>query len=177
MVPQVVQLFSGTVWDNLTLDDPSSSNQAVERAAKMAGVDGFVDLLPEGYDTLLSGVGGGKGMHLSEGQQQLLSLARALVWDPAILLLDEATSAVDNASESQFRSVLRGAIRGDDGRQRAAITVAHRLSSAREADRVIVLENGHMVEQGSPDDLIRRGGWFAALVELEDAGWDWRESA
>lgn len=177
VVPQVVQLFSGTVWDNLTLEDSCAARQDVVRAAKMAGVDRFVTLLPQGYDTLLSGVGGGKGVQLSEGQQQLLSLARALVWDPAVLLLDEATSAVDYASESEFRTALRAAIQGDNGSQRAAITVAHRLSKAREADRVIVLDSGRIVEQGNPDELIGRGGWFAALIELEEAGWDWRDSA
>jgi ATP-binding cassette subfamily B protein len=174
VVPQAVQLFGGTVWDNLTLDDSSAPRQAVERAAQMTGTDRFVAALPQGYDTLLSGVGRGKGVQLSDGQQQLLSLARALVWDPAVLLLDEATAAVDNASEAEFRAALRAATRGDDGRRRAAITVAHRLSTAREADRVIVLDGGRIVEQGRPDDLIRRGGQFAALVELEEAGWDWR---
>lgn len=177
VVPQAVQLFGGTVWDNLTLDDPSAPRQAVERAAQMAGVDRFVAALPQGYDTLLSGVGRGEGMQLSGGQQQLLSLARALVWDPVVLLLDEATAAVDNASEAEFRTALRAAIRGDDGQQRAAITVAHRLSTARAADRVIVLEDGRIVEQGPPEELIRRGGQFAALVELEEAGWDWRDGA
>jgi ATP-binding cassette subfamily B multidrug efflux pump len=177
VVPQAVQLFSGTIWDNLTLDDPSAPRQAVERAAQMAGVDRFVAALSQGYDTPLSGVGRGKGVQLSEGQQQLLSLARALVWDPAVLLLDEATAAVDSAGEAEFRAALRAAIRGDDRRQRVAITVAHRLSTAREADRVIVLDNGRIVEQGRPDDLVRRDGQFAALVELEEAGWDWRNSA
>jgi len=177
VVPQAVQLFSGTVWENLTLDDPSVPRQAVERAAQMTGVDRFVASLPQGYDTPLSGIGRGKGVQLSEGQQQLLSLARALMWDPAVLLLDEATAAVDSASEAEFRAALRAAIQEKGGRQRAAITVAHRLSTAREADRVIVLDDGRIVEQGCPDDLIRRGGWFAALVELEEAGWDWRDSA
>jgi ATP-binding cassette subfamily B multidrug efflux pump len=149
----------------------------VERAAQMAGVDRFVAALPQGYDTLLGGVGRGKGVQLSEGQQQLLSLARALVWDPAVLLLDEATAAVDNASEAEFRAALQAAIRGEDGRQRAAITVAHRLSTARAADRVIVLEDGRIVEQGTPEALVKGGGRFAALVELEEAGWDWRERA
>jgi ATP-binding cassette subfamily B protein len=173
-VPQVVHLFGGTVWDNLTLGDPSAPRELVERAARMAGVDRFVSALPAGYDTRLSGTGRGKGVQLSEGQQQLISLARALVWDPALLLLDEATAAVDNVSEAEFRAALHSALQGDDGRQRAAITVAHRLSTAREADRVVVLDGGRVVEQGTPEDLIRLGGKFAAMVELEAAGWDWR---
>ena len=177
VVPQTVQLFGGTVRDNLTLGDPSASREQVEQAARMAGVDRFVSALPAGYDTRLRGAGRGKGVQLSEGQQQLISLARALVWDPALLLLDEATAAVDNVSEAGFRAALRVALRGDDGRQRAAITVAHRLSTAREADRVVVLEGGRVVEQGAPEELIRHGGRFAAMIELEAAGWDWRTDA
>ncbi len=177
VVPQTVHLFGGTVWDNLTLGDPSAPRELVEQAARMAGVDRFVSSLPAGYDTRLSGAGRGKGVQLSEGQQQLISLARALVWDPALLLLDEATAAVDNVSEAEFRAALHAALQGDDERQRAAITVAHRLSTAREADRVVVLEGGRVVEQGAPKDLIAQGGRFAALVELEAAGWDWRADA
>jgi len=174
VVPQTVQLFSGTMLDNLTLGDASVPREQAERAAQMTTADRFVSALPQGYDTPLSGVGRGKGVQLSEGQRQLLSLARALVWDPAVLLLDEATAAVDNASEAEFWAALRLAMHNDGGRQRAVITVAHRLSTARQADRVIVLEDGRIVEEGRPEELIRRGGKFAALVELEDAGWDWR---
>jgi len=175
-VPQTVQLFSGTVLENLTLGDASVPRERVERAAEMATVDRFVSLLPQGYDTLLSGMGRGEGVQLSEGQQQLLSLARALVWDPAVLLLDEATAAVDNASEAEFQAALRAAMQNDAGRQRAVVTVAHRLSTARKADRVVVLEKGRIVEEGPPEELVRRGGRFAALVELEAAGWDWRRA-
>jgi ATP-binding cassette subfamily B protein len=177
VVPQTVQLFAGTVWDNLTLDDDSASRVAVERAVQMTGLSPLITTLPQGYDTILRGEGRGEGIQLSEGQRQLLSLARALVWDPVVLLLDEATAAVDNASEAEFRTALRTAIRGDDGRQRAAITVAHRLSTARASDRVIVLDNGCIIEQGTPEELIQHGGRFAALVELEEAGWNWRDSA
>lgn len=173
VVPQTVQLFSGTVWDNITLGVTSVPRDAVERAASAALVDRFVLALPEGYDTRLSGTGRGEGVQLSEGQQQLISLARALVWEPAVLLLDEATAAVDNASEAEFRAALQRSLQSEDGRQRAVITVAHRLSTAREADRVIVLEDGYIVERGTPEELIRRGGRFAALVELEAAGWSW----
>jgi ATP-binding cassette subfamily B protein len=174
VVPQTVQLFGGTIWDNLTLGDASAPRESVQHAVRMAGVDRFVSTLPEGYNTRLSGTGRGKGVQLSEGQQQLLSLARALVWDPVLLLLDEATAAVDNVSEAEFRTALRAALRGDDGRQRAVVTVAHRLSTAREADRVVVLESGQVVEEGVPEDLIRQAGRFAALVELEAAGWNWQ---
>ncbi len=166
VVLQVVQLFRGTVFDNLTLGDGSVSREAVQRAAAIAGANAFIQALPQGYDTLL-----GSGMQLSAGQRQLLALTRALVWDPAVLLLDEATAAVDSASEAAFRDALRTAVLGGG---RAVLTVAHRLATAQEADRVLVMEAGQIVEEGSPEELIRRGGRFAALLELEAAGWDWQ---
>jgi ATP-binding cassette, subfamily B, multidrug efflux pump len=166
VVLQVVQLFRGTVYDNLTLRDASASPQAVQRAAIITGADAFIQTLPQGYDTLL-----GSGIQLSAGQRQLLALTRALVWDPAVLLLDEATAAVDSASEAAFRSALRTAIIGCG---RAVLTVAHRLATAQDADRILVLEAGQLVEEGAPEELIRRRGQFAALLELEAAGWDWR---
>jgi ATP-binding cassette subfamily B multidrug efflux pump len=166
VVLQVVQLFRGTVLENLTLGDASVSREAVQRAAAVAGADAFIRALPEGYDTPLGG-----GMQLSAGQRQLLALTRALVWDPAVLLLDEATAAVDSASESAFRAALRAAVMGCG---RAVLTVAHRLATAQEADRVLVMDAGQVVEEGPPEELIRRGGRFAALLELEAAGWDWQ---
>jgi ATP-binding cassette subfamily B protein len=166
VVLQVVQLFRGTVIDNLTLGDGSVSREAVQRAAAIAGADAFIAALPQGYDTLL-----GSGLQLSAGQRQLLALTRALVWDPTILLLDEATAAVDSASEAAFRAALHTA---GIGCGRAVLTVAHRLATAQEADRVLVMEAGQIVEAGPPDELIRRGGRFAALLELEAAGWDWQ---
>jgi ATP-binding cassette subfamily B protein len=166
VVLQVVQLFQGTVLDNLTLGDASVSRQAVQRAAAITGADAFIQALPEGYDTPL-----GRGLQLSAGQRQLLALTRALVWDPAVLLLDEATAAVDSASEAAFRAALQTAVLGCG---RTVLTVAHRLATAQEADRVLVLEAGQIVEEGPPEELIRRGGRFAALLELEAAGWDWR---
>jgi ATP-binding cassette subfamily B protein len=173
IVPQVVQLFSGTVFDNLALGDATISREQVERAAIIAGADLFIRALPNGYDTILGGAGRGGGAQLSAGQRQLLALARALVWNPQVLLLDEATAAVDNASDAAFRAALRADMSRD---HRAVLTVAHRLSTAREADRVLVMEAGRIVEQGAPEELIARGGRFAALVELEAAGWDWRNT-
>jgi ATP-binding cassette, subfamily B, multidrug efflux pump len=166
VVLQVVQLFRGTVFENLTLGDVSVSREAVQRAAAIAGADPFIRGLPQGYDTLLDG-----GMQLSAGQRQLLALTRALVWDPAVLLLDEATAAVDSASEAAVRAALRRAVIGSG---RTVLTVAHRLATAQEADRVLVMDAGQIVEVGTPEELIRRGGRFAALLELEAAGWDWQ---
>jgi ATP-binding cassette subfamily B protein len=166
VVQQVVQLFRGTVFDNLTLGDRSVSPQAVQRAAAITGADAFIQALPQGYDTPLGG-----DVQLSAGQRQLLALTRALVWEPAVLLLDEATAAVDSTSEAAIRTALRAAIMGTG---RAVLTVAHRLATAQEADRVLVMDAGQIVEVGPPDELIRRGGRFAALLELEAAGWDWQ---
>src|SRR5262245_49721446 len=166
VVQQVVQLFRGTVFDNLTLGDGSVPREAVQRAAAIAGANAFIQALPQGYDTLL-----GEGVQLSAGQRQLLALTRALVWDPAVLLLDEATAAIDSASEAAIRAAIREAVTGSG---RAVLTVAHRLATAQEADRVLVMEAGQIVEVGPPDELIGRGGRFAALLELEAAGWDWQ---
>ncbi len=173
VVPQQVQLFNATVRENLTLGDTTVTQAAIERAVALAGAMGLVEALPQGYDTLLQGAGRGAGVQLSAGQRQLLALARALVWDPAVLLLDEATVAIDSASDAALWTALRADVSGS---RRAVLTVAHRLATARAADRVIVLDAGRVIEEGAPDDLIRRGGRFAALVELEAAGWDWREA-
>ena len=170
VVPQAVQLFSGTVLDNLTLGDKSVPLEAVRAAAYTAGADAFIGSLPQGYDTPINS-GSGGGVTLSSGQRQLLSLARALVWDPSVLLFDEATSAIDSASEASFRQALE---QESSLHRRAVLTVAHRLSTARAADRVILLESGRILEMGTPDELVEKGGRFAALLELEAAGWDWQ---
>jgi len=171
VVPQVVQLFSGTVFENLTLGDSSIPEEAVYEAATIAGADPFIRMLGQGYHTRLSGSGSGAGAHLSAGQRQLVALARALVQRPAVLLLDEATAAIDNASDAAFRAALRERVLP---RGTAIVTVAHRLATALDADRVIVLDKGRVVEEGTPAALMASMGRFAALVELEAAGWDWR---
>jgi ATP-binding cassette subfamily B protein len=171
VVPQLVQLFSGTVRHNLAMGDESVPDEAIARAAAIAGAAALIQALPQGYDTVLSGSGRSGGTQLSAGQRQLLALARALVCDPAVLLLDEATAAIDSASDAALWAALRADVAGHS---RAVLTVAHRLTTARAADRVIVVEAGRIVEQGSPEELVRRGGRFAALVELEAAGWDWQ---
>jgi len=173
VVPQLVQLFSGTVRENLTLGDESVPDEAVVCAAAIAGAAAFIEALPQGYDTVLSGSGRSGGTQLSAGQRQLLALARALVWNPAVLLLDEATAAIDSASDAALWAALRADVAGQG---RAVLVVAHRLATARAADRVIVLEAGRIVEEGSPEALVRGGGRFAALIEMEAAGWNWQAS-
>ncbi len=170
VVPQTVQLFSGSVLDNLTMGDRGVSGDAVRRAAGITGAERFINALPSGYDTPVAGAGRGGGLQLSSGQRQLLALSRALLFDPPLLVLDEATSSVDGESDADIRAALRsGAARG-----RSVLTVAHRLATALEADRVVVLEAGEVVEEGPPAELAGRGGRFAAFLEMEEAGWDWR---
>ena len=174
VVPQALNLFSGSVLDNLTLNDSAIPFEAVVSAARITGFDQLVESLPEGYSTQLGGAGHGSGVQLSAGQQQLLALTRALVWDPPVILLDEATSAVDNASDAAFRSALHAIVKQQN---KAVLTIAHRLATARDADRVVVLDRGRVVEEGVPAELVGAGGYFAALLELEASGWDWRLSA
>ncbi len=171
IVPQAAQLFSGTVLENLTLKDEALTEVAVREAAAISGADAFIRALPDGYHTVLRGSGGGLGVQLSAGQEQLLTLTRALVSRPAVLLFDEATSFLDGAGEAALREALRATALK---RGAAVLTVAHRLATSREAHRVVVIDHGRIVEDGAPADLVARGGRFAALLELEAAGWDWR---
>lgn len=172
VVPQSLQLFGGTVRENLTFFDSSIADDRVWRALALTGIDDVFRRLPSGLGTRLAGQGRGGGLVLSAGQRQLLALARAVVTSPAVLLLDEATASIDGASDARFRAALRTtALRGGC----AVLTVAHRISTAREADRVVVMEHGRIVEEGPPPALLARGGRFAALAELEAAGWDWQD--
>jgi len=171
-VPQTGWMFSGSVVDNLTLWDGTVPRDAVEKAGRISGADTFIRKLASGYDTAIGDVGRGQGVQLSAGEKQLLALARALVGDPSVLLLDEATAAVDGATEMAFKRALRIQLEERGG---VVITIAHRISTAMEANRIVVLEDGRIVEEGAPEELIRSNGPFAALWVLENAGWDWRE--
>ncbi|WP_236835799.1 ABC transporter ATP-binding protein [Blastococcus sp. KM273129] len=169
-VPQTAALFSGTITTNITLGDPEMTAAQVCRAARTAGADSFIEALPDGYDTLLSETG--RGLQLSAGQRQLLALTRALVTDPGVLLLDEATSVVDGASDAAFREALHDRVLP---RGAAVLTVAHRLATARDADHVLVVGAGRVVEQGAPATLLTTESLFADLAALEQAGWNWQE--
>ncbi len=169
IVPQSVQLFSGSLRDNLTFGDVAVDDAAISQALGLVGLDAWLATLPDGLDTALAGPGGGVGITLSAGRRQLVALARALVFEPQVLLLDEATAAIDGVSDAAFRSALS---RTTWARRCALLTVAHRVSTARDADRVVVLEAGQIVEQGPPEELLRSDGHFAALITLDAAGWD-----
>ncbi len=171
IVPQSSQLFSGTVLQNLTFNDDNILPSTVISAAAISGADAFIRDLPDGYQTLLRSAGGGSGVQFSAGQQQLLSLTRALVSCPAVLLFDEATSFIDSASETALRDALRATVLKSGT---AVLSIAHRLATARHADRVVVIDHGVIVEVGTPAELIARGGPFATMLELEAAGWDWQ---
>ncbi|CAA9560478.1 MAG: Lipid A export ATP-binding/permease protein MsbA [uncultured Thermomicrobiales bacterium] len=151
-------LFSGTVAANIAFGRPDASRSEVEAAAAAVDADRFIRDLPEGYDTPL----GERGSGLSEGQRQLLSLARALLADPRILILDEATSRVDTRTEATIQRALASVLEG-----RTSIVIAHRLSTVRDADRILVVSGGTVVEQGTHDGLLARDGAYADLYRRQ----------
>jgi ATP-binding cassette subfamily B protein len=162
IVPQEGFLFSGTVRENISFGRPDASDEDIREAARAVGADGFVSALEHGYDTQV----GERGVQLSAGQRQLVAFARALVADPRILVLDEATSNVDVHTEGLIENGLRRLVAG-----RTAIVIAHRLSTIRNAGRIIVLEHGRIVEDGTHDELLDAGGRYWQLYR------DWAEQA
>jgi ATP-binding cassette subfamily B protein len=157
-VSQDVFLFHGTVRENIAYGRPDATAAQVEQAAQLAEAHDFISALPEGYDTVV----GERGQKLSGGQRQRLSIARALVRDPAILVLDEATSAVDNETEAAIQRSLDRVAQG-----RTMLVIAHRLSTVRHADRIHVLERGEVVETGTHEELVEHGGLYAALWRVQ----------
>ncbi|MFJ4717238.1 ABC transporter ATP-binding protein [Streptomyces sp. NPDC088785] len=161
MVTQEAFLFSGTVAENIAIGRPGASREEIERAARAIGAHDFIVALPDGYDTDVRKRGG----RISAGQRQLVAFARALLADPAVLILDEATSSLDIPGERAVQRAMRTVLRG-----RTAVVIAHRLSTVEIADRVLVMADGRVVEDGSPAELIGGSGVFAGLHRA------WRES-
>ena len=161
LVPQDVALFADTVAGNIGYGSPDADRAAIENAARMAQADGFIRALPQGYDTPL----GERGVSLSGGQRQRIAIARALLRDAPILLLDEATSALDAESEADVQRALEAAMKG-----RTTIVIAHRLATVQKANRILVIDEGRIVEDGTHTKLSQAGGLYARLADLQFTG-------
>ena len=161
MVLQDAWIFTGTIADNIGYGKPNASREEIEYVAKLAMADHFIRTLPDGYDTVLKQ----GGDDLSQGQRQLITIARAFLADPSILILDEATANVDTRTEVEVQKAMNTLLKG-----RTSIIIAHRLSTIKNADFLLVVENGTIVEQGTHHELIERGGHYKELYENYVAG-------
>ncbi|HUS30674.1 MAG TPA: ABC transporter ATP-binding protein [Kofleriaceae bacterium] len=161
VVPQEPAMFHRTIADNIRFGRPNATDDEVRRAAELAHADEFIAALPAGFETLV----GERGIKLSGGQRQRIAIARAILKDAPILVLDEATSALDSESESHIQDALRTLMK-----DRTAIVIAHRLSTVRRMDRLVVLEEGRVIEQGRHDQLLAMAGQYAALWEHQSGG-------
>ncbi len=160
VVLQDTFLFTGTVEENIRYGRPEATREEVIAAARAVGADDFVRNFPEGYETQVQERGG----RLSVGERQLISFARALISDPKILILDEATSSVDLATEARIEQALGELVSG-----RTSVVIAHRLSTIRRADRILVVGDGGVIEQGSHDELLAKPSAYRRLYESQFA--------
>ncbi|GIW34634.1 ABC transporter ATP-binding protein [Meiothermus sp.] len=158
LVPQETLLFSGSIEDNIRYGNPQASQAEVIEAAKAANAHAFIQEFPQGYQTLV----GERGVKLSGGQRQRIAIARALLKNPRILILDEATSSLDSESEALVQEALDKLMQG-----RTTFVIAHRLSTVRNADRIVVLDKGQVVQQGTHEELLAQGGLYKDLYELQ----------
>jgi len=158
IVPQESFLFHGTIAENIAYARPEASRDDIIRAARAANAHHFIVRFPDGYDTQV----GERGARLSGGERQRISIARAILNDPKILILDEATSAVDTETEQQIQEAISRLVHG-----RTVFAIAHRLSTLKNANRLLVIEDGQLVEFGTHDELVEAGGVYARLVEAQ----------
>jgi ATP-binding cassette, subfamily B, bacterial len=158
IVPQEAVVFSSSALENIRYGRPEATDDEVKAAATAAFADGFITALPQGYDTFL----GERGVRLSGGQRQRIAIARAILKNPPLLLLDEATSALDAESERMVQAALESAMRG-----RTTLVIAHRLATVQKADRIVVIDEGRLVEQGTHAELVAMGGVYAGLAALQ----------
>jgi ATP-binding cassette subfamily B protein len=161
-VPQDPVIFAADAWENIRYGLAGVSEADLRHAADAAHASDFLERLPKGFDTFL----GERGVRLSGGQRQRIAIARAILRDPPLLLLDEATSALDAESERLVQDALETLMRG-----RTSIVIAHRLATVRKADRILVLDHGRVVEEGTHADLSAAGGLYARLAELQFRDW------
>jgi ATP-binding cassette, subfamily B, bacterial len=158
IVPQDVTIFAATIHDNIAFGTPGASREAVRAAAVAAQADEFISRLDNGYDTMA----GERGITLSGGQRQRIAIARAILKDAPVLLLDEATSALDAESETLVQKALDGLMQN-----RTTLVIAHRLATVLKADRIVVMDGGRIVEEGTHDSLVADGGLYAKLARLQ----------
>ena len=159
LVPQEPTIFGASVPDNIRYGRPDATDERCRAArAALAAADGFIRAMPQGYETLI----GERGVTLSGGQRQRLAIARAILKDAPILLLDEATSALDAESERRSRTALDRLMEG-----RTTLVIAHRLATVRSADRILVMDQGRIVEEGTHAELVAAGGLYARLARLQ----------
>ena len=158
IVTQDTVLFNGTVRENIAYSNPSASLESVKAAAQAAQAHAFILAMPQGYDTSI----GERGMNLSGGQRQRLSIARALLKNPPILILDEATSNLDTHSEAEVQVALENLMRS-----RTVLVIAHRLSTVKKANRILVLREGKVMEEGTHESLLKSGGLYKDLYDLQ----------
>ena len=160
MVLQDTWLFQGTIRDNIAYGREKASEEEIHRAAVAAHADHFIRTLPDGYRTVLNE----EASNISQGQRQLLTIARAVLVDPAVLILDEATSSVDTRTEVLIRKAMAALMKG-----RTSFVIAHRLSTIRDAELILVMNHGRIVETGTHADLLSRGGFYAELYNSQFA--------
>ena len=158
MVLQETWLFKGTIYENITYGKENATREEVVRAAKAAKVHSFIEALPNGYDTVLSD----DGVNISKGQKQLITIARAMLSDSEMLILDEATSNVDSRTEMQIQEAMYALMKG-----RTCFVIAHRLSTIQNADTILVLKDGDVIEQGSHDELMAKNGFYSSLYRSQ----------
>jgi ATP-binding cassette subfamily B protein len=150
--------FAISIRENLLYGNPDAAEEEMIKAAKLANADPFIRRLPKGYDTLLTE----RGMNLSQGERQLLAITRAILADPEILILDEATSNIDSLTEIHIQRGLLELMKG-----RTAFIIAHRLSTVKNADKVLVVHNHRIIEEGTHQDLMDRGGFYSRLYKMQ----------
>ncbi|MBQ3589189.1 MAG: ATP-binding cassette domain-containing protein, partial [Clostridia bacterium] len=160
VVQQDVYLFSGSIKENIAYGKTNATDEEIKQAAMLAGASEFIEALPNGYDTYV----GERGVKLSGGQKQRISIARVFLKNPPILILDEATSALDNESERIVQASLEKLASG-----RTTFTIAHRLTTIKNADRILVLTENGIEESGTHNELLQRGGIYASLYDLYSA--------
>ena len=158
IVPQDTVLFNDSIYYNIAYGRPDASTEAVYAAAKSAHIHDFIESLPEKYDTIV----GERGLKLSGGEKQRVAIARTILKNPAILIFDEATSALDSQSEKHIQAELKRI-----AQNRTTLTIAHRLSTIADADQILVMENGHIIERGTHQQLLAAKGIYAQMWELQ----------